>query len=293
MDHHIHSRGHLFRCSHDTVLGDVGIADAHRLYWGSRRKFDWPKSDTTHRWSKGFFEPPRLPGRDTSVCPHHVSSEILNEIAQGEPFHHTIARQNLFWFGQLARMGTQRLRKQAAFGFRKRHMIRERPIMRQGQLNRFVSWIGVDWHESLVTDFPTGSRSRNKIRRLSEIRLSDGYLGIHEFSYRRVKRQKERHMVTDPVTGMCHCPLCAAWFDKANSLKCQYEGQPAIADVAFSRSQCIHVTRIRGPRSSGSGPKNHEARSSCLWDDVWSFVGSFAAARDGGGGGVLIQVQVE
>ena len=44
-----------------------------------------------------------------------------------------LARQSLFWLGHLARMDARRLPKQAAFGFWKGHMIRERPILRQGQ----------------------------------------------------------------------------------------------------------------------------------------------------------------
>ena len=385
VDHHAHSREHLFRRSTNTTIGDVGFADdtcilgvadevipAERLLettmldWcekvhpgkteglrvsttprapfdvrykgekpvvrhvgGMLQETGGQQADTSHRRSKGFFrirqtarawhfgtrsQQSKMPhsirvkimkavlmptltcfGRSRSWnrdsirsmqqvvdwavqrClnvrkhwkrAHHVSSEMLNEIAQWEPFHYTIARQSLFWLGHLARMDTGRLPKQAAFGFWKGHTIRERPIMRQGQWFKHIlaqiqvshlDWFRlaqdrVAWKRAVVAEFPTGSPSRNKIRRLNEFRLADGSPGIHEFSYRREKRKRERNMVTDPVTGMYHCPLCPARFDKANSLWYHYEDKHAVADPTiltvqmYSCDDCGQTWRVEKRR---------------------------------------------
>ena len=69
---------------------------------------------------------------------NHVNGDMLSEFAQWEPFEFTIARQSLFWLGDVAGMGCERLPKQALFGWWKGHNIKQHPRMRQQQWFQYL-----------------------------------------------------------------------------------------------------------------------------------------------------------
>ena len=90
------------------------------------------------------------------------------EFAQWEPFEFTIARQSLLWLGHVARMGCERLPKQALFGWCKGHNIRQHPHMRQQQWLQYLlaqiqvtelDWFRVaqdreEWKRVVLATFP-------------------------------------------------------------------------------------------------------------------------------------------
>ena len=69
----------------------------------------------------------------------NIYSQLLNELAQWEPFETTIARQSLLWLGHVARMDKSRLPKQALFGFWQNHTVKPHAIQTGAMATILVS----------------------------------------------------------------------------------------------------------------------------------------------------------
>ena len=178
---------------------------------------------------------------------HHVKSVDLNELVQWEPFLHTIARQNLFWLGHLARMQVQRLPKQAAAGFWEGHKIRVNPAQRQGQ-----------WFKFLLAQI--------QVSQLDWFRLGDGAPRINERQFECHTRKRQRVMEWDQETGLFQCPRCEQGFPKSNGLKAHYEDLHGVADPTKMTVQmytcefCQQTWRVESHRREHVCPVNPRLR---------------------------------
>ena len=175
---------------------------------------------------------------------NHVNGDMLCEFAQWEPFEFTIARQSLFWLGHVARMGCERLPKQALFGWWKGHNIKQHPHMRQQQWFQYLlaqiqvtelDWFRIamdreEWKKVVLTAFPV-----TKSDRQHEVRLNAWEPGLGPppgcvGRFQREKRKRARVMVKNAQTNQFDCPLCGQGFAKSNSLVAHYVEHHAVAD---------------------------------------------------------------
>ena len=175
---------------------------------------------------------------------NHVNGDMLCEFAQWEPFEFTIARQSLFWLGYVARMGCERLPKQALFGWWKGHNIKQHPHMRQQQWFQYLlaqiqvtelDWFRIaldreEWKKVVLTAFPV-----TKSDRQHEVRLNAWEPGLGPppgcvGRFQREKRKRARVMVKNAQTNQFDCPICGQGFAKSNRLVAHYVEHHAVAD---------------------------------------------------------------
>ena len=153
-------------------------------------------------------------------------------------------RQSLFWLGHVARMGCERLPKQALFGWWKGQNIKQHPHMRQQQWFQYLlaqiqvtelDWFRIaldreEWKKVVLTEFPV-----TKSDRQHEVRLNAWEPGLGPppgcvGRFQREKRKRARVMVKNAQTNQFDCPICGQGFAKSNSLVAHYVEHHAVAD---------------------------------------------------------------